>query len=63
MSRFMKTYNATNNYWERIISKLCKDKSIITESYNKMELKYKTPIGLISLQIFKNARQSPYKVE
>ena len=49
MSKFYKVYNIPDNYWKRMIYRLSKD-HIITEFYTKTETKYKTPIGLISIQ-------------
>lgn len=49
MSNFYRVYNTPDNYWKRMIYRISKD-SVITESYTNTETKYKTPIGLISIQ-------------
>ena len=52
MSTFYKVYNTLDNYWKRVIYKLSKDSTVL-ESYGDDEIKYKTPIGLISTNILK----------
>ena len=49
MSRFYKLYNSTDNCWKRILYQVSKT-SVMLESYDTGEIKYKTPIGLISIQ-------------